>query len=184
VLKKTITYKDLDDNEVSEDFYFNVNKRELARLEVTSGKQGLTGLLEQLTQTEDGPAAYELIEKVILMAVGRRHADGRQFEKTDEIRNYFAQTNALSELIMEMLGDPQVAAEFFKGIIPAELLDNEAANKSITNLELPAKDEPKKELPEWYTEGRVPTQAELDNAPRELLEEAFRRKMMQDKQPG
>lgn len=170
MLKKTITFKDLDGNDLTEDFYFNLNKAEITELEVTAGKDGLTGVLNQITKTEDGAAVYRLFEKIVLSSVGKRSDDGRRFIKNQDIVDDFTQTNAYSEMLVEMLQKPETAVEFLKGIIPADLLNTE-------DLQLPATDD----VPAWVREDRDPTDVELRSMSPEQLRDAWARKEVRER---
>ena len=55
--------------------------------------------------------------------------DGRRFIKNQEVRDAFAQTEAYSDLFMELATDSKFAAEFVAGVIPAP---KDGANKLST----------------------------------------------------
>ena len=123
MLKKTIKYKDYDGNEREEDFYFNLKKSELLELQVgTPG--GLSQYIQKLVSEQDMPKLMDLFKKIIKCAYGVKSADGRRFEKSDELYKEFEETEAYSELFMEISQDSNKAAAFFNGIIPAELANN------------------------------------------------------------
>lgn len=170
MLKKTITFKDLDGNDVTEDFYFNLSKAEIAELEL-SVKDGLTDYLEKIVAAENGAEIIRLFKEVIMMSVGKRSEDGRRFIKNQEIQDEFSQSDAYSVLFMELLTDAAKGAQFFADIVPADLREMVEAGKKVTDVPMPDPD-----VPAWFTEGRVPTEQELVGASAELLQEAFRRK--------
>jgi len=122
MLKKDITFHDLDGNELTETFYFNINKAELARMELTH-KHGLEEYLKIIIAADDRSAILKAYEDILLMAVGQRHEDGRRFVKSDEIRNAFAQSEAYVELFLELFQADKMV-EFVKGILPAALVEN------------------------------------------------------------
>lgn len=188
MLKKTITFKDLDGNDVTEDFYFNLSKAELAELEL-SRQGGLTAYLATLTKdSTNGPEIIETFKTLITMTVGRRSEDGRRFIKNQEITDEFLQSDAYSEFFMELITDPDASETFARGIMPKDLMDKVDAGATVADtLSLPeiqeAAPEPepdkgiaaKFEDPNW-----IPSDAEVRelNDPR-LLQEAFRRKSQQ-----
>lgn len=47
-----------------------------------------------------------------------KSSDGKRFEKSEEISKAFEQTEAYSELFMELVTDAEKAAAFINGIIP------------------------------------------------------------------
>ena len=125
MLKKTITYTDYDGNERTEDFYFNLKKSELMELQMgTTG--GLTQYIQKLVSEQDAPKIMELFKKIIEKAYGVKSADGRRFQKSEELYKEFEETEAYSELFMELTSDDKKAAAFFNAIIPQELTNNEA----------------------------------------------------------
>lgn len=121
MLKKTITYTDYNGNERTENFYFGLNKAEIMDLEL-----GVTGGMRQLLQLiiskQDIPKIIDTFKKLIRMSYGEKSPDGRRFIKSQELTDAFVQTEAYSELYMEMLGDADKAADFINGIMPAEVI--------------------------------------------------------------
>lgn len=119
MLKKTIKYNDYNGVERNEDFYFNLSQAELMEMEMsTTG--GLTETIERIVQTQDAPAIIKIFKDLVLKAYGEKSADGKRFMKSEEISTAFSQTEAYSVLFMELATDADAAAEFIKGIVPAE----------------------------------------------------------------
>ncbi len=119
MLKKTIVYEDYNGNEVTEDFYFNLSKAELVELQLST-KIGFAETLQEIIKAEDGQQIIDHFKKIILMAVGQKSEDGRRFIKTQEIRDDFSQTEAYSQLFVDLATNAEGAAEFIKGIVPLE----------------------------------------------------------------
>lgn len=117
MLKKTITYTDYDGNERTEDFYFNLSKAEVAEMEM-SKDGGMVKELERIVAAQDGKRIIEAFKGLILKAYGEKSPDGRRFIKSDELRDAFSQTEAYSDLFMELSLNADAAAEFVNGIIP------------------------------------------------------------------
>lgn len=124
MLKKTITYTDYNDVKRTEDFYFNLSKAELSEMEL-SVDGGYAEMAKKIADAQNAPELVKLFKELILKAYGEKSADGRRFMKVDEKGNplsiAFSQTEAYSELFMELASDADAAATFFKGIIPADL---------------------------------------------------------------
>lgn len=59
-----------------------------------------------------------LLNENILRAYGEKSPDGKRFIKSQELRDAFAQTEAYSDLFMELATDADAAARFINGIIP------------------------------------------------------------------
>lgn len=132
MLKKSIKYVDYDGNERTEDFYFNLNKAEVIELQLgTVG--GLTKTLEKIVQEKDASRIIEYFKTLILKAYGEKTADGRRFIKSQELRDAFEQTEAYSELFMELASNAQMAAEFVNGVLPKEAVDAIGVEKPDVN---------------------------------------------------
>ena len=124
MLKKTITYTDYDGNKRTEDFYFNLSKAEVAEMEM-SVEGGLTKTLEKIVAEQDGKRIIEMFKDLILKAYGEKSLDGKRFIKSKELSEAFSQTEAYSELFMELAMNAEASAAFVNGIIP--VMDNIAS---------------------------------------------------------
>ena len=116
--KKKITYKDYNGTERTEDFYFNLTKAELMEMEMSTNG-GMAELINRVTAAQDAPAIIKIFKELILKAYGEKSLDGKRFIKSEELATAFAQTEAYSELFMELATDADKAAEFVNGIVPA-----------------------------------------------------------------
>ena len=121
MLKKTITYTDYNGAERKEDFYFNLTKAEIMEMEMSiSG--GLTEMINRIVAAQDAPAIVKIFKELSLKAYGEKSADGRRFMKVDEngvpLSINFSQTEAYSQLFMELATDADAASAFVNGIVP------------------------------------------------------------------
>lgn len=120
MLKKTITYTDYNGTERTEDHYFNLTKAELMEMEMsTSG--GMAEMIQRIVSAQDAPAIIKIFKELILKAYGQKSPDGKRFIKNDELREEFSQTEAYSQLFMELATDADAAAKFINGIIPNDI---------------------------------------------------------------
>ena len=117
MLKKTINYIDFDGNERKEDFYFNLTKAEVTEMEL-SIDGGLVKSLEKIVAAQDSKRVMEIFKDLILRSYGEKSPDGKRFIKNQELRDSFVQTEAYSELFMELATDADASAAFINGIIP------------------------------------------------------------------
>jgi len=120
MLKKTVTYVDYNGMERTEDFYFNLSKAEVAEMEL-SVEGGFSKMLEEIVASKDNVRIVNLFKQMVLKAYGEKSADGRRFVKSEEISQAFAQTEAYSEIFMELALNTDAAAAFVNGIMPANL---------------------------------------------------------------
>lgn len=123
MLKKSITFKDFNGSEITEDFYFHLNTAEIMKWLTTSGNYTLDKLLERLIEERNGKKIMNIFEDLISMSYGKPSLDGRKFVKNDELREDFLQTEAYSQLFMELVTDAKKAADFINAIIPKDLSD-------------------------------------------------------------
>lgn len=119
MLKKTITYIDYNGTERKEDFYFNLSKAEIMEMEMgTTG--GMVEMINKIVAAQDAPAIIDVFKKMILKAYGEKSADGKRFIKSKELSVAFSQTEAYSQLFMELATDADAASKFVNGIVPAQ----------------------------------------------------------------
>ena len=129
MLKKTITYNDYNGVERTEDFYFNLSKAEVMEMEMSTAG-GLAERIQRIVSTQDAPAIIKIFKDLVLDAYGEKSLDGKRFMKVDENGNRlsiaFSQTEAYSQLFMELATDADAAAKFVNGIVPADMAQQAA----------------------------------------------------------
>ena len=121
MLKKTVTYVDYNGVERTEDFYFNLSKAEVTEMEL-SVRGGLSAMLEELVKSGDNARIVEIFKDLVLRSYGEKSADGKRFIKSKELSEAFSQTEAYSEIFMELALDEKAAAAFVNGILPSNLV--------------------------------------------------------------
>lgn len=137
--KKTMTYTDFNGNERTEDFYFNFTKAELAEMEL-SLEGGLSKYFEKIVAAKDQLEIVKFFKEIVLKSYGEKSSDGKRFVKYDNngvaLSKAFSETQAYSDLYMELATNADLASKFFMAIIPSDLAnsvsDNGVAPKSVT----------------------------------------------------
>lgn len=129
MVKKTLTYTDYNDVERTEDFYFNISKAELMEME-TQESGGFSEYLKRIIAAQDIPQLMRVFKRVIMKAYGQKSPDGKRFMKTPEILEEFIQTEAYSNLYMELCTNAEVAADFVNGVMPSDLQSMVPADQS------------------------------------------------------
>ena len=119
MLKKTITYTDFDGNEKTKDCYFNLSKGELLEMELSSSG-GLLNTINAIVEAGDNASLFAKFKNIVLKSYGVKSPDGERFIKSKEISEAFEQSNAYSELMMEICTDSDAASAFINGIMPAD----------------------------------------------------------------
>lgn len=123
MITKNITFEDLEGNQITQPFYFNVSKAELIKLQ-TKEKNGLDRKLRQIANNQDVNGLITTINEFIEMSYGEKSEDGIAFIKQKNgvrLVENFMNTDAYSKLFEELVSDPDKLMEFIIGILPKDL---------------------------------------------------------------
>ncbi len=120
MIKENIAYTDYNGVERKEDFYFNLTKAEIMEMEMST-KGGLAEMIQRIIAAQDQPAIIKIFKDLIIKSYGVKSADGKRFIKNEEVVEEFVQTEAFSQLFMKLATDPDAAANFVNGIVPADM---------------------------------------------------------------
>lgn len=122
MIAKTIKYKDFNGVDREEKFYFNLTKAEVTEMELST-EGGLVEHINRIVEAQDAPSIIKEFKSLILKSYGEKSADGKRFKKVDEagvpLSTAFSETEAYSNLFMELAQDDKAAAEFVNGIMPS-----------------------------------------------------------------
>lgn len=129
MLKKTLTYKNFNGEEVTEDFYFNMTESEISKMQLEV-PGGMAAQFQAIIDSKNAPELMKTFEDIILRAYGVKSADGKRFTKSQELRDEFKNSAAYDQLFMTLIRDPKAAAEFAKAILP-ETLNTKELEKAI-----------------------------------------------------
>ena len=131
MFKKVATYTDYNGVERTETFYFNLTQAEVLEMELsTTG--GLSAMIQGVIDAKDTPQLIKIFKDLVLKSYGEKSADGRRFIKTPELTEAFAQTEAYSDIFMDLATDDKAAAAFVQGITPKGL-DKYAGSQPVLN---------------------------------------------------
>ena len=119
MFKKVITYTDYNGEERTEDFYFNLSRAEVTEMELST-EGGLGATIERITKAKDVPAIIAIFKDLILKAYGQKSPDGKRFIKSKQLSEEFSQTEAYSNLFMELATNSTAASEFINSIMPID----------------------------------------------------------------
>lgn len=123
MLKKTITYVDFNGEERTEDFYFNLTKAEILEMNFST-YGGLDKMIEKIIATNDTPKIVSMFKELVLKSYGEKSDDGKRFIKNDDVRAAFSQTQAYSDIFMELATDEKAASDFVNAIVPKDISEN------------------------------------------------------------
>jgi len=138
MIKKTIKYTDYFDNERTEDFYFNLSEAELTELAM-SKEGGLERYAKRIVAAKSEPELIALFKELILLSYGEKTDDGKRFIKVRDghkLAEDFSQTEAYSNLFMELATNDKAASDFFNGLLPKKLREkvDAEAKKELEKL--------------------------------------------------
>lgn len=118
MLKKHMTYKGYDGSVCEDDFYFHLNKAELFDWLICNGGYTIDQLIFKLQKNAKGKDILDIFRSLILQSYGEISTDGKRFIKDEEATKAFKETEAFSNLYIELVTDSKKAAEFLNGIMP------------------------------------------------------------------
>lgn len=137
---KKMTYTDYDGNERTETFYFNLTKAELTEMEMSS-EGGLSKMIQKIVDSQDNTRIVSIFKEIILKAYGEKSNDGKRFIKKaldgHLLAEDFAQTEAYSDLFMELATNADAASEFVNNVVPHDM--QEQVKQEQAKLAPPAK---------------------------------------------
>lgn len=120
MLAKKIKYTDYNGEEREEKFYFNITKAELLKMELYK-KGGMQAYLRRIINEQDQVKIVQMFEEIIDMSYGKKSDDGKTFIKNPELLAEFKQSEAYSELYVELVTNADAAAAFINGVIPPQI---------------------------------------------------------------
>ena len=114
--KKVIKFEDFNGQPREETHYFNLSKAELMEMELST-QAGVEEMIRVLIATKDNAKIVQIFKDLILKSYGIKSEDGTRFIKSQELREAFEQSNAYSELFMDILSSPDEQTKFINGVI-------------------------------------------------------------------
>lgn len=114
--KEIITYNDLNDVPRTEDFYFDLSKPEIVKMQAST-KGGYDVQLRSIAASLDGAKIMEFFENFIAKSYGVKSEDGRRFMKSEEISRSFMETPAYEVLFEKLVTDDKYAADFVNAVM-------------------------------------------------------------------
>lgn len=133
MIKRTFTYKDYDGKQQTDVCYFNMNKAEIATMQVRMDGKYIDHLKDLLAK-EKIEELFHFFKDLVLDSYGEKSSDGKRFIKSAQMREEFEQSIVFSDLIVDLISSPEKMADFTKGILPpdfAEIVGNNNATPAI-----------------------------------------------------
>lgn len=165
MIKKTITFKNFNDESETADFYFNMSKGELVKQQMAAIDQHTESFqdkLEKISKNLQGAALIEVLDEIILDGYGEKTTDGKNFVK---IRNgvklveNFMSSGAYSELVVELCTVEGAMADFVNGLVPADLKESVRQEVAKTTAAQTARERSEAQLQGFQKKAEVPKPA-------------------------
>ena len=131
MIKKTITYRDFNDEERSETFYFNLTRAELSLWNL-SVDGGLDSYMKVISEKRNGEQIVNALTTILSKSYGEKSQDGKRLVKGPELYKAFTETRAFDVLVMELLTDGEALATFIDQVLDEDV-KKAAPNLRITN---------------------------------------------------
>lgn len=131
MLERSFTYEGFDGKTYTDTWGFYLSKADL--IEINYGSWvGIDVLLKQLVANKNGKEIVNIVREMVLKSVGKPSEDGRRFIRNQETRDEFYQTEAYSQLMSELLTEPQKVLDFLVAVMPKDL--GEALRDSLNEV--------------------------------------------------
>lgn len=117
MIKETITWKDYEGEERTEDFYFHLTQAEVVEMNLAI-PGGVEKLLKNIIDEKNIPKIAEYFKIFINKAYGKKSPDGRKFMKSQEILEDFMFTEAYSIFYMSLATNAEKGADFINKVLP------------------------------------------------------------------
>jgi hypothetical protein len=183
MIKETVTYKDFNDQEQTEDLYFHLSKSELVELELGMDG-GLGAYLQTLVKSGKTSEILGTFKKIISDSYGERSLDGRRFVKDPEKTKEFLGSPAYDAMFMKLVTSEEAVTEFILGVVPADLIteaggaDKLLSGAAVNTITLP-------EVPFTVTDDKnIRPLSDAELAARMALPAGFRRPPAEKIAPG
>ena len=138
MFKEKIKYVDFDGNEREETFYFNLTQAEI--IEMEAGESGGYGeMLKRIVESKNSSEIMKVFKTFLLKSYGEKSADGKYFNKSEEIAKAFEHSAAYSEIFMKLCTNADYAVNFINLVLPLnDEQRKEFQKKAAETTQLPA----------------------------------------------
>ena len=120
--KKQISYTDYNGDAQKGDYYFNLSRFDLMKLNRDYKEAGgLENAFNRAVKLNDSDAMGEIFTNLILSSYGKKSEDGQHFKKSYELTEEFVSSAAFEALFDELTTNEGALLEFFNGIVPANM---------------------------------------------------------------
>lgn len=128
MLKQTVHYEDFDGNASIETLYFNLSKSEvMSNPKIEAQFKDLETRFKDLNPNEEMTpeniqVILDLVKEVARLSYGIKSADGKRFQKTEELWIEFTQTAVYDAFLFTLFTDELKAFDFLFGVMPQDVV--------------------------------------------------------------
>lgn len=123
MIKKNVSYKNLDGGTEIEEVYLNLNKSEVIELELEAEKP-FSELLQEAGDAPNAREALRVFRMIIDVAYGVRSEDGKRLIKNANVLEDFKGSEPYSELLWELISNPEEAVNVIFSILPTDAIED------------------------------------------------------------
>jgi hypothetical protein len=135
MIKRTISFIDIDGNPVEEDWYFSLDEADAAETDIAHRKD-LAEYLASIQKNKDTKELLDVWRQLLFAAVGKR--EGKLLIKGPEIVREFRFGGAYKQFFSQIIEMDDAGFEFFNSIMPEKIQKQvqEEQNKTYSKDEL------------------------------------------------
>jgi len=127
MLIQTITYKDFNGKERTDDLYFNLTEFEVVELQAVS-PEGIQKELERAVEASNVAEILNWVKMLVRASYGIRSDDGRHFRKGEEITRDFFNSAVYGPFMLSLFqNNAKKAVEFVNELLNVELVESALA---------------------------------------------------------
>jgi hypothetical protein len=169
MIKKTLTYKNFNDETVTRDFYFHLSRVDMTEISLDGSFEAR---IKKAAAENDKVTIFREFKRLIFLSVGVRTGENLEdFIRPEMFRETFMSSPAFDVLIEELFTSEDQGASFIAGLLPKDM--QEAALKGIESAPSTVTVDPFRDEPAWLKERRAPTPAEYNAATPDQQKIAF-----------
>lgn len=135
VVKRNISFQDLDGNPVEEEWYFELSEADAAEMDLAH-HENVEAYLTDILERKDSKSWMAVLKEIMIAAVGKR--EGKLLVKDDAIRREFKFGGAYKQFFSELIEMEDAGNQFFVSVMPQNIQAKvaEELNKKYSKEEL------------------------------------------------
>lgn len=131
MIKENFTYQDVDGNDITEQLYFHLTKKQIIQM----AEEGWGDRMQRIATSDSVKDKVELIEYFITTSVGHRQVDDngkvRFVHYSEQELAEWKSSDNYDEFLFSLVSNPTKAVDFINNLIPANMIAK--ANQDLRN---------------------------------------------------